>query len=59
MEGLRTGLQRLGIEGLEKDISGHELDAASGALVGLLFLQGRAEVLGNFSEGAILMPKPL
>lgn len=58
LEGLRKGLQRLGIKGLKKDISDHELDAATGALVGLLFLQGKAEVYGNFTDGAILMPKP-
>ncbi|MCK4932241.1 MAG: hypothetical protein KAT01_08740 [Candidatus Aminicenantes bacterium] len=32
--------------------------AATGALVGLLFLQEKAEVYGNFTDGAILMPKP-
>lgn len=58
LEGLRKGLQRLGIKGLKKDISDHELDAATGALVGLLFLQDKAEVYGNFTDGAILMPKP-
>jgi predicted nuclease with RNAse H fold len=57
-DGLRAGLQRLGMKGLEKDLSDHELDAATGALVGLHFLQDKAEVLGNFRDGAILMPKP-
>ncbi|MGD9347457.1 MAG: DUF429 domain-containing protein [Candidatus Aminicenantes bacterium] len=59
LPGLRRGLQRLGIKGLKKGISDHELDATTGALVGRLFLQDRAEVYGNFTEGAILMPKPL
>ncbi|MGB6865495.1 MAG: hypothetical protein WBE11_07355 [Candidatus Aminicenantaceae bacterium] len=58
LAGLRPGLQRLGIKGLKRDISNHELDAATGALVGLLFLQDKAEVYGNFKDGAILMPKP-
>lgn len=58
LSGLRQGLQRLGIKGLKKEISDHELDAATGALVGLLFLQDKAEVYGNFTDGAILMPKP-
>lgn len=58
LEKLRTGLQRLGIKDLKRDISDHELDAATGALVGLLFLQDKAEIYGNFTEGAILMPKP-
>jgi len=57
-DGLRRGLQQLGIKGFKIDICDHELDAASGALVGLLFLQDKADVLGNFSEGAILMPQP-
>jgi predicted nuclease with RNAse H fold len=58
LSGLRVGLQRLGIKGLKKDISDHELDAVTGAFVGLLFLQDKAEVYGNFTDGAILMPKP-
>ena len=58
LEGLRKGLQRLSVKGLKRDISNHELDAATGALVGLLFLQDKAEVYGNFKDGAILMPKP-
>jgi hypothetical protein len=33
------------------------LDAATGALVGNLFLLGESEVYGNFAEGAIVMPK--
>lgn len=55
--GLKKGLRSLGIKGLKKDISDHELDAATGALVGLRFLQGKAGIFGNFAEGAILMPK--
>ena len=55
--GLRRGLTRLGIEGLDREASDHELDAATGALVGLLFLQGKAEVLGDFRSGAIIMPQ--
>jgi uncharacterized protein len=54
--GLRKGLQHLGIKGLKRDTSDHELDAASGALTGLLFLEGKAEVFGNFETGAIVMP---
>ena len=54
---LRRGLGRLGIRGLRKDASDHELDAATGALVGRLFLRGRAEVVGDFESGAILLPR--
>jgi predicted nuclease with RNAse H fold len=57
LAGLRRGLIRSGLEGLKEDITADELDAATGALVGLLFLQNRAEVYGNFSDGAIIMPR--
>ena len=55
---LRRGLLRLGVTGLGSRLSGDELDAATAALVGRLFLQGKAEVLGNWTEGAIVMPRP-
>ena len=54
--GLRRGLLRLGLKGLRRGASDHELDAATGALVGREFLAGKAEVYGNFEEGAIVMP---
>lgn len=54
---LRLGLQRLGTKGLKQNISDHELDAISGALVGRLFLQDKAEIYGRFSTGAIIMPR--
>jgi predicted nuclease with RNAse H fold len=57
MQGLREGLDRLGIRGLREDCSDHELDAATGALVGRLYLQGKAEIYGDFSSGAIIMPR--
>lgn len=56
LRGLRRGLEKLGIKGLRKNASDHELDAATGALVGKLFLQGKAEVYGDFKSGAIIMP---
>jgi predicted nuclease with RNAse H fold len=58
LERLRRGLSRLGIKGLKRTASSHELDAASGALVGLLYLGQKAEIYGDFSSGAILMPFP-
>jgi predicted nuclease with RNAse H fold len=57
LAGLREGLVRLGLKGLRKEATDHELDAATGGLVGLLFLQGKAEVLGDFRAGAIIMPR--
>jgi predicted nuclease with RNAse H fold len=54
---LRRGLEKLGLKNLAKDMNGDELDAVTGALVGRLYLKGEAEVLGNFREGAIVIPK--
>lgn len=54
---LRHGLEELGIRGLNNSMNGDELDAVTGALVGRLFLQGKAEVLGNVRSGAIIIPK--
>jgi predicted nuclease with RNAse H fold len=53
---LRRGLEKLGLKRLNKNMNGDELDAVTGAMVGKLFLQGKAEVLGNFRSGAIVIP---
>ena len=53
---LLKGLQKLGVKGLSRKMSGDELDAITAALVGQLFLRGEAEVLGNFKRGAIIIP---
>ena len=55
---LRRGLARLGVRGVRAPATDHELDAVTGALVGRLFLQRKACVLGDFSTGAIVMPAP-
>ncbi len=54
---LRTGLEKLGVKGLTKGMNGDELDAVSGALVGRLYLKGKADVLGSVKEGAIIVPR--
>jgi hypothetical protein len=56
---LHRGLEKLGLKGLGKNMNGDELDAVTGALVGRLYLKGQAEVLGNITEGAIVVPKPV
>jgi predicted nuclease with RNAse H fold len=56
LQGLRKGLQKLGVKGLEKRMNGDELDAVTAAIVGQLFLSGNAEILGNFRGGAIVIP---
>ncbi len=53
---LRKGLEKLGIKGLDKKMGGDELDAVTAALVGQFFLRGKAEVLGDFKRGAIVIP---
>jgi predicted nuclease with RNAse H fold len=53
---LRRGLRRLGVRGLSRGASDHELDAAFAAIVGLEYLQGKAVALGDPEEGLIYMP---
>lgn len=53
---LRKGLEKLGLKGLNNQMNGDELDAVTAALVGQLFLHGKAEVLGNFKRGGIVIP---
>jgi hypothetical protein len=53
-QGLLSGLQAMGVRGLEWPLSGDELDAVSAALVGRWYLLGKGELLGG--EGGILMP---
>ena len=55
---LRRGLEDLGVKGLVRGMNGDELDAVSGAIVGRSYLEGKAEVLGNFRQGAIVVPYP-
>ena len=50
------GHRKLGIKGLKKSMSDHELDAATGAYVGKLYLEGKSELYGNRKDGAIVMP---
>ncbi len=53
---LRRGLARRGAAGLRPGLTDHELDAATGAVVGRLFLEDAVEVYGDFERGAIVMP---
>lgn len=55
LEKLMNGLKKMGIKGLKKDMSDHELDAVTCALVGKYYLGGNAEVLGTIDNG-IVMP---
>jgi hypothetical protein len=53
---LKAGLENLGIEGLNSQMSDHELDAVTCAYVGKLFLEGQAVTYGDPNYG-IVMPK--
>ena len=54
IKGLRRGLEKLGVRGLTEAMTGDELDAVTGALVGRWFLLGKGEMLG--SKEGIVMP---
>ncbi|MGE5807846.1 MAG: DUF429 domain-containing protein [Nitrospirota bacterium] len=56
---LFRGLKRLGLKGLKREMNGDELDAATGALVGRMYLKEKAEVLGDVKTGAIVVPKQM
>jgi predicted nuclease with RNAse H fold len=54
---LLVGLQTLGIQGLDFSLSNHELDAATCAYVGKLFLEGKAISCGAPNHGIVLPKK--
>jgi uncharacterized protein len=56
LENLLSGLEKLGIKGLNNDMSDHELDAVTCAYVGRLFLEGKAVAYGQTNQ-VIVMPK--
>lgn len=57
LEGLRKGLEALGIKGLLKNMTDHELDAITSAYVAKLYLEKKYIAYGNKDEGVIIMPK--
>jgi uncharacterized protein len=57
LDNLLTGLQALGIEGLNSEMNDHELDAVTCAFVGKLFLEGNAVEYGAPGEGIVLPKK--
>jgi predicted nuclease with RNAse H fold len=56
LDKMKKGHEELGIQGLKKSMSDHELDAVTAAYVGKLFLEEKAEVYGNHEEDGIVMP---
>jgi len=55
--GLRAGLASLGLKGIPEDADIHVLDAATCALVGLLYLREAYVAVGEPGEGVIVMPR--
>jgi predicted nuclease with RNAse H fold len=56
LDRLRTGLEKIGLKGLNCRMSDHELDAATCAFVEKLFLEGKCITYGT-PDQAIIMPK--
>ena len=56
LEKLKSGLEKLGIRGLNNQMSNHELDAVTCALVGKLYFEGKSVTYGT-PEQAIIMPQ--
>ncbi|MCS7105761.1 MAG: DUF429 domain-containing protein [Candidatus Aenigmarchaeota archaeon] len=56
-EKLRKGLIKLGIKGVKKKISEHELDAITCALVGKFYLEGNYIAIGSKEEVLMILPK--
>ncbi len=50
-------LRRLGLRCLSNKATGDEVDAATCALTGLLYLRGFTEAVGDLSEGVIIIPR--
>ncbi|MEM7826006.1 MAG: DUF429 domain-containing protein [Candidatus Aenigmatarchaeota archaeon] len=54
---LLKGLKRIGIKNLRKDLTEHELDAVTCALVGMMYLRGNFLALGEKKEILMILPK--
>ena len=55
LDKLKSGLEAQGITGLKGELTDHELDAVTCALVAKMYLEGKAVIYGDQSNG-ILMP---
>ncbi len=56
LDKLKTDLEALGITGLKEGLSDHELDAATCALVGKMFLEGKSVTYGVPERGIVMPP---
>jgi len=55
---LRTTLEKLGVKGLDDSMTGGELDAATCALVGKMYLEGNCVAVDDPAEILMILPKP-
>ncbi len=53
---MRLGLEKLGLVGLQAGLSDHELDAATIAYVGKLFLEGKSVIYGPIDDWFVMPP---
>ncbi len=57
LENLENGLRSKGIQGISKGASGDELDAVTCALVGIMYLKGEYQALGDPDEMLMILPQ--
>ena len=57
LDKLAGGLSLAGIKGLDSTISGHELDAVTCALVGIMYLRGIYRAIGDPDEMLMILPR--
>lgn len=55
---LREGLRQIGLQGIKENATHDEIDAATAAFVGWLWLNGFAELISDGQDGGIVMPLP-
>jgi predicted nuclease with RNAse H fold len=60
IENLRTGLIDFGVRGdvTKREITDHELDAITSALVGKMYFDGDYRAIGDPEEGLMILPAP-
>ncbi|KPJ57074.1 hypothetical protein AMJ49_02885 [Parcubacteria bacterium DG_74_2] len=56
IEKLLSGLKKLGVRGLKKNLTGDELDAITCCYTGLMYLKKNYITIGNKKEGQIILP---
>jgi predicted nuclease with RNAse H fold len=56
LDRLREGLRMAGVKGLDHNLSGDELDAVTCALVGIMYLRGQHQAIGDPDEMLMILP---